>query len=370
MSRLSVKLVLCVVVILALALPAEADDPITNSLNWLKTQQQADGGFTNGFSEGSDLGTTCDVILALAAAGEDPTAWLSSAGQSPLDYLRVQVEDGLVEQVNQKAKVVLALTAAGEDASAFGGHDLLAELAAAYDEASGSFGGNTFDQALAILALAGAGQPVPEGAVQALLAAQAEDGAWALFGETAAGAGDTNTTALVLQALVAAGAEDGVAAALGYLHQVQNEDGGFPYQKPSAYGTDTDANSTAVVLQALKALGEELSDWAPQGTDPRAALEALYDPASGAFLWQAAVPGPNVLATAQAIPALAGYTFVALPMVGFGGAEPAAQPEAPPPVLPETGSAVAGPLSLALLVAGAVMLGAGLMLKRLARSRR
>jgi hypothetical protein len=370
MFRPTAKLVLAAVVILALALPVQADDPISNSLKWLKTQQQADGGFTNGFSEGSDLGTTCDVILALAAAGEDPAAWLSDAGNSPLDYLRAQLEGGAVEQVNQKAKIVLALTAAGEDPANFGGHDLLAELSGAYDAASGSFGGNTFDQALVILALAGAGQAVPQGAVQALVDSQAEDGAWALFGDTAAGAGDTNTTALVLQALVAVGEDAGVARALDYLHQVQNEDGGFPYQKPSEYGTDTDANSTAVVLQALKALDEDLSAWAPQGSDPRAALEALYDPSSGAFLWQAAVPGANVLATAQAIPALAGYTFVALPMVGFGGPAPAAEAEGPAPILPATGSAGPGALPLVLLLAGVAALGAGFRLRRRGSARR
>lgn len=359
-------------VLLALALPALAEDPITTSLDWLKTQQQADGGFTNGFSEGSDLGTTCDVTMAIAAAGQAPADWASPEGSSPLDYLRAQLESGAIEQIGQKAKVALALVSAGEDPAAFGGQDLLGDLNAAYDAQTGSYGGNTYEQALIMLALDAAGQPIPEGAAQSLIDSQAEDGAWALFGDTTAGAGDTNTTALVLQALAAAGREEGQTEALDYLGSVQNTDGGFPYQSPSEYGTDTDANSTAAVLQALIALGEDLSNWAPAGTDPRAALETLYDPDSGAFLWQAAVPGANVSATAQAIPAIAGYSFVALPMVTSGqagGAEAATETEAEvsQPAAPETAvlPASGGPAmaALALLTAGAGVLGAGLAIR-------
>lgn len=355
MVRRLLSLGLVLATVFAFALPAWADDgPMANSLKWLKTQQQPDGGFTNGFSEGSDLGTTCDVILAIAAAGQDVNTWVSKGGNTPLDYLKAQLLAGAVKQVSQKAKVVLALLAVDEDPAQFGGHDLLAELNAAYDDTTGSYGGNLFDQALVILALTAAGQAVPEAAVDYLLDRQAEDGAWALFGDTQAGAGDTNTTALVLQALAAVGRKEGVTEALAYLRKVQNEDGGFPYQKPSQYGTDTDANSTAVVLQALMALGEDLDDWAPADSNPLEALEALYDPSSGAFLWQAAVPGANVLATAQAIPALAGYTFVQLPLA------PASAPTAT--TLPASGGFAATPIVLLILGAGAV--SAGLALHR------
>jgi len=348
-------------ILLPLTVTAQADDPITTGLDWLKTQQQADGGFTNGFSEGSDLGTTCDIILAIAAGEQDASTWVSNDGNSPLDYLYAQVEADAVNTLGLQAKTVLALLATGQDPAAFAGSDLIAKLNAAYDATAGLYGETIFDHSLAMLALSNAGQPVPDEAAQYLLDSQCTDGAWALFGGVEPGTGDTNTTALAVQALLVTGHQDDLGKAFAYLRSVQNDDGGFPYQNPSEYGTDTDANSTAVVLQALMAAGESLDDWSPAGASPLDALNALRDPDSGAFLWQAAVPGPNVLATAQAIPAIAGYNFAELPKV-----EASQPPESVPPtdesLLPESGGAALLPVGLVAL--GLVALGAGFALRR------
>jgi len=362
MSRVFVASGLALALLVTFILPARAGDPVETALDYLAAQQQPDGGFTNGFSEGSDLGTTCDVVLAIAAAGQDASGWRSSDDRSPLDYLAAQVAAGAVDTVGMKAKVVLALLATGQDPAGFAGHDLLAELEAAYDGETGSYGSNIFDQALVVLALFNAGRPVPEGAARYLLDNQCTDGAWALFGGTTPGTGDTNTTALAIQALLVTDHRDEIGTAFAYLHRVQNTDGGFPYQNPSAYGTDTDANSTAYVLQALLAAGESLADWTPAGTDPVGALAALYDPSSGAFFWQAAYPFPNVLATAQAIPAFQGYTFVSLPRVGAAFPPQAVSAV---PLLPESGGAAT--LPLAVILAGVALLGAGQVLRRRAR---
>jgi hypothetical protein len=366
MSRNLITVPLILVVLLTLSVPAWADDPVVGGLAWLRSQQQADGGFSNGFTEGSDLGTTCDIILAIASGGQDVGEWQSDRGNSPLTYLESQVAGDAVDQLGLVSKVALALVSVGEDPTAFGGRDLIAELEGSYDDSSGSYGGSIFDQALVMLALFNAGRAVPDGAAQYLANGQAVDGAWALFGETEAGGGDTNTTALVIQALIASNRRDGIDDALAYLERVQNDDGGFPYQNPSEYGTDTDANSTAVVLQALQAAGERHGDWAPGGTDPLGALTALYDPAVGAFSWQAAVPGPNVLATAQAIPALASRTFVFLPVAGTGEPDEPSQvePSTPQPelFLPESGGVALVPLGAILL--GATALSVGVALRR------
>ncbi|MGD1992749.1 MAG: terpene cyclase/mutase family protein [Anaerolineae bacterium] len=346
--------------------PASAQDPVETGLAYLSDQQQPDGGFTNGFSEGSDLGTTTDVILAIAAAEEDVTAYTSAEGNSPLDYLATQLSQGTIELLGSKAKVALTLSAVGQDPASFAGQDLLADLEATYDPATGSYGGSIFDQALVILALNSSGQAAPEAAVTYLVEHQADNGGWALFGEPEGDKADTNTTALVIQALVAAGHEEPIAAALDYYHQVQNDDGGFPYQNPSEYGTDTDANSTAYVLQALNAAGESLDDWAPAGTTPAQALEAMYDAESGGFLWQVAVPGANVLATAQAIPALEGYSFVSLPDAPVDYAPAEAEETAPETsLLPESGAVNLLPVAISLL--GAALTGLGLFLRRRAR---
>lgn len=360
MFRKILMLLFALSVTLALTVTAQAGDQITGSLAWLETQQQADGGFTNGFSEGSDLGTTCDVILALAAADEDASTWISDDGESPLDYLYAQVETGAVEKVGPKAKIVLALLATGQHPADFGESDLIAELNTFYDATTHLYGETIFDHALVMLALADAGEPVPDEAAQYLLDNQGDDGSWSLFGG-ADSAGDTNTTALVVQALLAAGRQDALDEALAYLHNMQNDDGGFPYQNPSDYGTDTDANSTAVVLQALLDAGESLDDWSPQGASPLDALNALYNAESGAFLWQAAVPAPNVLATAQAIPAIAGYTFSTLPsVVAASPPQPAAASDGV--TLPVSGGVALLPLGLIGL--GAAALSAGTALRR------
>jgi hypothetical protein len=361
MFRITLAIGLALVLLAALALPVWAGDPVETGLAYLAAQQQADGGFTNGFSAGSDLGTTCDVVLAITAGGQDASTWVSGGGNSPLDYLYAQVAGGAVDKLGPRAKVVLALLATGQDPTAFAGHDLIAELGVAYDETTGSYGGTVFDQALVVLALFNAGQPVPDGAARYLLDNQCTDGAWALFGGTAASTGDTNTTALAVQALLVTGHQDRVGEAFAYFHRVQNGDGGFPYKSPSEYGTDTDANSTTVVLQALLAAGEPLGNWTPGGTDPLGALVALHDGTSGAFFWQAAMPYANVLATAQAIPAMAGYTFVNLPRVGAANA-PGSVAAPGGVLLPESGGVVLLPGALVGL--GIAALSAGAALRR------
>ena len=137
-----------------------------------------------------------------------------------------------------------------------------------------------------------------------LMAFQTDDGAWNFMGDTAEQSGDTNTTALVVQALAATGHADEAEPALEYLRGIQNEDGGWPYQNPSDFGTDTDANSTALVLEAIKALGQTAEDWQVGDADPLSALLGLQND-SGSFSFQAAFPGDNALATIQAIPAIA-----------------------------------------------------------------
>jgi hypothetical protein len=145
--------------------------------------------------------------------------------------------------------------------------------------------------------------------------------------------------------------------ALAYYRGIQNEDGGWPYQNPSDYGTSTDANSTAVTIQAIIAVGQDPAgtDWAATGVStPTTALEALQNP-SGAFAWQAAVPDDNLLATIQALPPLAGKAF---PFATMDVGEAVA-----PLTVPETGGPAFG-LALPLLLGGLALVGAGYVLRR------
>lgn len=358
--NIRVKLVaLCLATVLILgvagaALAGPGDDAASKALSWLATKQNADGGFSDGFSPNSKLSSTADAILALASAGQSASAF-KQGGVSPLDYL--QSRAGQATHGGEIAKVILAVVATGGPlgARSFGGVDLVARLNGLHK--SGGYSGTLYEDTLAVLALANVGQNAPDDVIERLLKAQTADGAWAFTGDTAAGAGDTNTTALVVQALVATGHRNAIGRALDYFRRTQNADAGWPYQVPSAYGTETDANSTANVLQALLAAGESPSNWSKSGqSDPLGALIRLQDDKTGAFNFQASQPGANLLATLQAVPALKGTTFVRVPVVHSGGAAFAVT--APPQTLPVAGGALPT-LSLVLAGAGIVLVSLG-----------
>ena len=80
-----IALVLATMVCLAGPAPVAAQTGVEAALAWLRSQQNPDGGFSNGFTEGSDPGATADAVLAIASAGQDPSSWLQGA-VSPRDY--------------------------------------------------------------------------------------------------------------------------------------------------------------------------------------------------------------------------------------------------------------------------------------------
>jgi hypothetical protein len=284
---------------------AQADivtDAGARAVAWLVAQQQADGGFSNGFTKGSDLSTTADAVVALAAAQQTVAGVKSKAGKSPLDYLATAVQaKGL--KVGQYAKIALAVKAAGLNPAKFGGKDLIALIQAGYNDKTGVIGDSVFIHATSVLALASAGAAVPEKALATLESFQTASGGWAFLGS---GDPDVDTTATAVQALIAAGrpANSGPAGrGLGYLHSVQNEDGGYPYQTPSPYGTDTNANSTALVAQAVIASGDQPESWAAAKGNPLGAIVTLQQ-ASGSVAYQGTYPSDNAVATIGAIQAL------------------------------------------------------------------
>ncbi len=298
-------LTLTFVLALSFALPVWAQDnaePIARAADFLLTVQNEDGGFPNGFAPESDLGTTADAVLALGVAGVDFEETFADA-PSPLDYLADQLETNEEISVGQLAKITNALVAVGADPSDFADQDVVAAMLDAQTDA-GTFGGGPFDHCLVMTALQNAGVDVPEEAITALLDAQTPEGGWGFAAEMAA---DTNSTALCVQALAVypqateSPVSQAIVDALDYLVSIQNEDGGWPYQNPSEYGTDSDTNSTALVVQALIA-----ADVVPETFDTSVEWLLGMQQESGAFAYQAAFPDDNILATVAVIPALAG----------------------------------------------------------------
>ena len=320
---------------------AQAPPALDAALDWLAGQQAPDGGFSNGFAPQSDPGATADAMLAALSGGIRPSEW-TVEGLTALDFLEQVVREGEVSAAGLAAKVALTVQAAGLDVRAFGGADLLAQILDGYDPQSGLFGSGPYDSGLAILALAASGEALPPGALEGLLRLRVPDGSFSFSGDQTPGAGDSNTTAIIVQALIAAGAADQVGPSLAYFRAVQNPDGGWTYQKPSAFGEETDANSTALVIQALLAAGEDLTDWG----DPLQALAALQRP-SGAFAFNRANYTDNILATIQSIPALAGTHLVEVPDL----AERLRDGTAPTPFNARLGLAVGTLLLIVLLVA-------------------
>ncbi|MBN1135472.1 MAG: cell wall anchor protein [Anaerolineae bacterium] len=361
MQKQIVIVTLVVAAVLAAAAPALAAIDTTAALEYLRTQQNADGGFGSGFSPDSSLSSTADAVLAIVATGGDLAAF-DKGGNTPLTYLAAQAPSAAAG--GDLAKLILAATAAGENPRQLGGVDSVAKLEALIG-ADGRIGGATdtfFGHCLAVLALKSAERPIPAAAVDLIKTAQQAGGGWAWDG-SAATAADTNTTAVAVQALAAAGeapASKAIAQALSYYQGIQNEDGGWPYQSPSSFGTTTDANSTAVTIQAILAAGQDPAgaEWTTAtGQMPVAALEALQNP-SGAFAWQATVSDDNLLATVQALPALAGKPFP-LATIDVG---PAAAPP-PPDTIPVTGGPAMN-LALPLILTGLGLASGGYALRR------
>jgi len=304
------KRLLTILFVLSFILPvfsatAQANDgDLDGAVVWLRNQQAQDGGFSNGFAPESDIGATADSVLALVFAGEDPTI-LKTNEKSPIDFLEERIQAGDVQGAGVAAKVILALNAVEFDPQTFGGVDLVDVVLDDFDTSTGLFGMGPFDSGLAIAALVAVDEELPEGAVDGLLATGLEDGSFSFIYDESLVTGDSNTTAIVVQALIAAGVEDEIGPLLDYFRATQNEDDGWTYQKPSEFGEETDANSTAFVIQALDAAGEDLAEWG----DPLAALISLQLE-NGAFGFSATFPDANILATLQAIPTLAGGTYV------------------------------------------------------------
>ena len=290
------------------------DRPSADALSYLRSQQTSDGSF------GGSVANTLEVTLALAAADEDISSWRTDGGRSVSDYIVAQAGQYAVDAAST-GKLLAAVVAAGLDPHDVGGLDLEQQLCG-YDDGQGAFSTTTLGQAWAMLGLSAAGQatglaqakgqrpfagsPIPAGAALALVALQQADGGW----EGGPGWGtDSNTTALALQALVGAGVPAGdpaLARARAYLQAQLAPAGGFVYS--AQFGDAADANSTAYGVQGVLALGEDPAGdaWTRSGRSLWDALLA-FQIEGGAFEWQSG-KGANLLATAQAVPALARVT--------------------------------------------------------------
>ncbi|MFF0089006.1 prenyltransferase/squalene oxidase repeat-containing protein [Streptomyces canus] len=191
---------------------------------------------------------------------------------------------------------------------------------------SGLYGSSdpTYDgvwrQSLALIALHRVDVEPAEAAVDWLAGQQCANGAFPAFRADPTKACDakvmvdTNSTAAAVQALSASGAHDtAVGKAVTWLKSVQNKDGGWGYT-PGGAG---DANSTSVVIGALKASGDDPAKALTGGKSPYDALLKLSLPCAdgGAFAYQPDKKGKltaNADATAAAVVGALGQGMVSV----------------------------------------------------------
>ena len=273
-------------------------------LDYLATQQNADGGWGDYGTPPSSAGTTCDVVFSIVAAGKAPAAFVSSGGKTPVDALN-SLAASYTASAGATGKLISAAVAAKESVLDFGGVNLRDKLAGFYDSGTGAYGyGSVSDQAWAIIALAAMREPIPAAAVTLLQDLRQDDYSWSYFGDTAFG------TSFALMALRAAGQNPNdfwFTEGLEYLQgTLQNTDGGF-----AGYYPASDINSTALGVLSMVSSNSDPLEWrwtkqlaAGQGisitvNDPMWYMVTRQN-ASGAFEAQYS----PIIATAQAIPAL------------------------------------------------------------------
>lgn len=305
---------------------------------------------------GTDLGQTADVVLALSS-----TTSQDAARDAAADFLAAHVDDYVhgaafadgsaggekagANYAGPTGKAVVAALAAGQDPRSFGGFDLVSELQGlmvtsgakagrfADDSAFGDYS-NPVGQAFDIIALRRTTGAVPDAAVAYLLTAQCADGGFPDAYPTSpkSCASNPDSTGLALQALVAAGVTDSTAdascaagKALAWLRAHDAANGSYasgavdPSSKPAA-----NVNSTAYAALGLTA--------AAAGTAAQVTYLASVQNADGGLpiLPTSDDTSSNVLATAQALNALTGSTFLSLGDSPVAAAKPACTVTASP----------------------------------------
>ncbi|HEX3461866.1 MAG TPA: prenyltransferase/squalene oxidase repeat-containing protein [Acidimicrobiales bacterium] len=310
---------------------------------WLAGQLTPQGFIPSPTPGQANLSSTANTVEALAATGVD-----SSGARLALSYLASHVNSYVTvngaDGPGQLALLILDAHALGVDPTNFGGTNLVTRLLAT-ERTSGTDAGlfgaqdpsfdGAFRQGLALAALAATGntnRAVIGTAINWLQAQQCPDGGWTSYqtpanpctGDPAASAGpDTNSTALAIEGLASQSALTPSIAtgALGFLTAAQDSDAGWGFDPNTASAPgSTDSNSTALVTQALIALGQTPSSATFQKglANPVSVLLSYQVPSgpdAGGFAFQAS-DAPDVLSTAQVVPALAGLI---IPFIGPAG---------------------------------------------------
>jgi methionine-rich copper-binding protein CopC/prenyltransferase beta subunit len=256
---------------------------------------------------------TCYTIVAVAACGDDPHTYVKD-GQSLVDIIRNQAGVYLQPQASLAHEYyLLAIAAAGENPWNFNGVNVAGQLLEMFNGEQFGQTGIINDDFWAIIALVGAGVNPNHTKIQAarnfIITHQNGDGGWGCNtdGSGLTGGSDPCDTANAVMALIAAGESPQSAViqqAFTYLHNMQNEDGGFPYSDQAGA---SDVASDARVMAAIRAAGGNptSSEWTTSTSqNPFSQALSLQQP-DGGFAWHAGESSHGWMTT-YILPALVG----------------------------------------------------------------
>lgn len=229
------------------ATQSQVYESVAKAFEYLKQCQQEDGGFGEPGTSSSEK-LTAWAVCSIAAGGGDPGKW-TKGGSSPIDYLSKSANKAA--KLTDFSSLCIAVSAAGKDPRDFGGLDLVGRIKSNL-KPNGQIGSMINEHMWALIALAAAGERIPDASLEWLAARQNIDGG---FGYSEQSGSDPDDTGAAIQALVASGMEREnpvIKRALVYLKFCQAEDGGFSWQTEAS-----NVASTAWALQGIWATGED-----------------------------------------------------------------------------------------------------------------
>ena len=282
---------------------AVSDTEVEGALDYLRSAQ-ADDGNIGGF------GTSAWVVMALAAAGEDPHSWKKAGGNpSIVDYLKSNAGGANLSIATDVERMILAVVAADENPGNFGGVDFVAALKALYDGTQVGDAMLVWDDFSAVLALVAAGESPNSEIIQNTLSfiksCQQPDGGWG-YDVNASWGTDVDSTAAAIMALIAAGESPDLVAVTGglsYIKSQQADSGGF-----LSWGT-TNPSTDSWAIDAIVAAGQDptSASWTKNGTTPVDDLLGFQNATDGSFPdWMG---NPDPWTTSYALPALLGRPY-------------------------------------------------------------
>ncbi|MBN8867712.1 MAG: ECF transporter S component [Solirubrobacterales bacterium] len=259
------------------------------AVDWLKLQQNDDGGFPSTPDGSSSINITARSMFALAAAGVNPLDVKNV--RTPWGYL---VDNrGDLSKASDIALVTLALKTVGKNPKDFEGRNLIEALRAR--RGNGSFGNDVNVTAFAILAFRSAkAKKDAKFSAKWLRSAQNDNGGWGIGSGTKS---DPDSTGAALMAL---GNGKPARKALQYLNKAQWSSGGF-----GTNGLPANSQSTGLVIQGLVATGRGMNYLKKNGNSSSDYLLARQQD-DGSIWYSKDSDATRVWVTADAATALAG----------------------------------------------------------------